>query len=175
MVKMCPNCKVETESKFCPKCGAKIEEMAARVTSSGDILSLDKSEDDDLIFRDEECDDAETYYRTAEDYYYGRNGKDEDNEEAAKWYLKAAEQGHADAQYKLAGCYENGWGVYEDGEAAAERYMKAAAQGHADSQYEVGYFLYNVCDGCEEEGLEWWRKAAEQGQEDAINILKELE
>jgi TPR repeat protein len=53
--------------------------------------------------------------------------------------------------------------------------MKAAEQGHADAQYEIGYFLYNVCDGCEEEGLEWWRKAAEQGQEDAINILKELE
>ncbi len=53
MVKMCPNCKVETESKFCPECGAKIEEMAARVTSSGDIVSLDKSEDDDFIFRDE--------------------------------------------------------------------------------------------------------------------------
>ena len=135
----------------------------------------DESEDDESIFRDEECDDAETYYRTAEDYYYGRNGKDEDNEEAAKWYLKAAEQGHADAQYKLAGCYENGWGVDEDGEAAAEWYMKAAEQGHADAQYEIGYFLYNVCDGCEEEGLEWWRKAAEQGQEDAINILKELE
>lgn len=89
----CPNCKQEFDGKFCPECGAKIEEMAARVTSSGDIVSLDKSEDDDFIFRDEECDDAETYYRTAEDYYYGRNGKDEDNEGAAKCYLKAAEQG----------------------------------------------------------------------------------
>ena len=101
MVKMCPNCKVETESKFCPKCGAKIEEMAARVTSSGDILSLDKSEDDDLIFRDEECDDAETYYRTAEDYYYGKNGKNKDDEVAAQWYLKAAEQGHVESYYCL--------------------------------------------------------------------------
>jgi TPR repeat protein len=145
----CTKCNVERDGKFCSECGTKLVECMAV--------------------------EAETCYRTAEDYYYGRNGKDEDNEEAAKWYLKAAEQGHADAQYKLAGCYENGWGVDEDGEAAAEWYMKAAEQGHADAQYEIGYILYNVCDGCEEEGLEWWQKAAEQGQEDAINILKELE
>jgi predicted RNA-binding protein with PUA domain len=48
MVKMCPNCKVETESKFCPECGAKIEEMAARVTSSGDIVSLDKKDESNV-------------------------------------------------------------------------------------------------------------------------------
>ena len=66
------------------------------------------------------AEDAETCYQTAEDYYYGRNGKNEDNDEAAKWYLKAAEQGHADAQYKLGDCYENGWGVEEDADAAAE-------------------------------------------------------
>lgn len=121
------------------------------------------------------AEDAETCYQTAEDYYYGRNGKNEDNDEAAKWYLKAAEQGHADAQYKLGGCYENGWGVEEDADAAAEWYLKAAEQGHADAQYEMGYILHNVCEGCEEEGIEWWRKAAAQGQEDAVNILKELD
>jgi len=31
-----------------------------------------------------------------------------------KWYKKAAEQGHASAQYNLAVCYENGTGVEKD-------------------------------------------------------------
>ena len=34
--------------------------------------------------------------------------------EAANWYRKAAEQGHANAQYKLGMCYENGRGVPQD-------------------------------------------------------------
>jgi TPR repeat protein len=33
---------------------------------------------------------------------------------AASWYRKAADQGHAGAQYQLGYMYANGWGVPQD-------------------------------------------------------------
>jgi TPR repeat protein len=47
-----------------------------------------------------------------------------------KWHHKAAEQGHAEAQYNLGFCYEKGKGVKQNYEKAEEWYRKAAAQGH---------------------------------------------
>ena len=62
--------------------------------------------------------------------YYNGVGVARDYAEAAKWYRKAAEQGHADAQYFLGSLYYNGQGVAQD-EAEAERWFrKAAVQGH---------------------------------------------
>ena len=40
--------------------------------------------------------------------------KTEAETEAVKWFLKAAEQGHAEAQAVLALCYSNGQGVPKD-------------------------------------------------------------
>lgn len=48
-------------------------------------------------------------------YQYARGlGHNERNEEAAQWYLKAADQGHAVAQNNLASLYWNGQGVPQD-------------------------------------------------------------
>jgi SpoVK/Ycf46/Vps4 family AAA+-type ATPase len=77
-------------------------------------------------------------------------GAPEDEVEAVKWYREAAEQGHAEAQYKLG---------------AAEWYIKAARQGHADAQYQLGQ-AYNGGNGVpkdQTEALKWYKKAAEQG------------
>ena len=88
---------------------------------------------------------------------------------------KLANAGDIQALLDLGDAYSQGIGVTQDYELAFDCYLKAAEQGHADAQYEMGYILHNVCEGCEEEGIEWWRKAAAQGQEDAVNILKELD
>ena len=85
----CPNCKKEFNSKFCPECGAKIVEMAVKATATGEIVAAGQQED------------AETCYHTAQDYYYGKNGKNKDDEATAQWYLKAAEQGHVESYYCL--------------------------------------------------------------------------
>jgi len=69
--------------------------------------------------------------------------KRRDEAEALECYLKAAEQGHAEAQYKVGIYYKNGFGVSKDkaravyGEAF-EWYRKAAEQGHESSQTVVG-------------------------------------
>lgn len=49
---------------------------------------------------------------------------------AAKWYIKAVEQGHAGAVNNLAFQYMRGWGVEKDLRFAAELFRKAAALGN---------------------------------------------
>ena len=58
-----------------------------------------------------------------------------DKAEAVKWYRKAAEQGHSDAQNNLGACYDEGDGVAVDKAEAVKWYRKAAEQGHSDAQY----------------------------------------
>ena len=50
--------------------------------------------------------------------------------QAAKWYIKAVEQGHARAINNLAFHYMRGWGVDKDLHLAAELFRKAAALGN---------------------------------------------
>jgi len=54
--------------------------------------------------------------------------------EAAECFRKAAEQGHAEAQYNLGICYEDGDGVEWSYTEAEKWYAKAAAQGHEEAK-----------------------------------------
>ena len=158
--RICPNCNIEVESKFCPECGAKIVEMAVKATATGEIVAASQQED------------AETCYQTAQDYQYGKNGKQQDDEAAAQWYLKAAEQGHLESYYCLGNMLKE---VCEFKDAFG-CFQEAAEQGHAASQYELGV-AYSLGFGTEqndEESMKWYRKAAEQGHEEAIDFLEEL-
>ena len=58
-----------------------------------------------------------------------------------EWYLKAAQQGDAKAQFKLALCYDDGTGVPQDKALAAQWYTKAAEQGHVKAQVKLGDLL----------------------------------
>lgn len=97
--------------------------------------------------------------------------------EAIKWYQKAAEQGSADAQYKLGVCYEKGEGVEKDAVEAAKWYQEAAEQGNKYAQYNLAALYEKGQDALEmdkEKALKWYRKAAEQGDEDAKRAIKEI-
>ncbi len=61
-----------------------------------------------------------------------------DHNEAARLYRRAAEQGHAEGQLKLAFMYGNGEGVSQDDAEAAKWYRLAADQGHAGGQLSLG-------------------------------------
>ena len=52
----------------------------------------------------------------------------QNDREAVKWYLRAAEQGYPDAQFNLGMSYEFGEGVDQDVGAAIRWYRKAAEQ-----------------------------------------------
>ena len=54
--------------------------------------------------------------------------------EAAECFRKAAEQGHAEAQYNLGICYEDGDGVEWSYDEAMKWYSKAASQGHEEAK-----------------------------------------
>ena len=116
---------------------------------------------------------AEECFKKGGDFYFGRNGVSKDYAEAAKWYRKAAEQGHLDAQTNLGFCYANGKGVAKDEIEAVKWYRKAAEQGHSVAQYNLGnsyYFGRGVAKDINE-AVKWYQKAAEQGHLEAQNNM----
>ncbi len=66
-------------------------------------------------------------------YLLGRNGVELDNQQAAKWMVKAAEKGLVEAQVVVAAMYDRGMGVPSDPKKATQWYEKAAKQGHGTS------------------------------------------
>ncbi len=77
-------------------------------------------------------------YEKGIDYHSGRKGLSIDLHESFKWFLKAADQGHASAQYVLGVFYEDGIGVQQDYKHAVYWYQKAADQGDIGSQHQLG-------------------------------------
>ena len=105
-------------------------------------------------------------YSEAEDYKV----------EATKWFRKAAEQGHAEAQYKLGKIYEDGRGVEQDGKKAIEWYQKAADRGLHGALYTLGR-MYEDGRGVQQDSkkaIEWYRKAAQQRHTTAQYKLGEI-
>ena len=84
--------------------------------------------------------------------------------QASTW-RPSAEQGQAEAQFKLALCYSQGEGVAVDQAEAVRWLRKAAEQGYAEAQQALGV-CYNKGEGVggdQPEACKWFRKAAEQG------------
>ena len=119
--------------------------------------------------------DAEAQYRLA-DCYAKAKGVERDYEKAFGWMKKAAEQGYPLAQMCIGFYYEAGIGVQED-PVEGEKWVnqsfdavhKLAEQGNAEAQLYLAT-CYGSGDGVEQDGekaLEWNRKAAENGNEQA--------
>ena len=97
----------------------------------------------------------------------------QDYAEARNWYLKAAEQGVANAQYNLGILYDNGQGVPQDYAEARSWYLKAAEQGDASAQTNLGTKYYNGEGGRQDYKVAyaWFDVAAAQGNENAKQNL----
>jgi hypothetical protein len=92
--------------------------------------------------------------------------------EAARWFLLAAAQGFAAAQYDLGVMYATGRGVPQDNAEAIRYYRLAAAQGFAAAQYDLGV-MYATGRGVPQDNAEaykWFNLAAAQGNNDAGEI-----
>ena len=92
---------------------------------------------------------------------------------ATEFYRKAAQAGHAAAQYDLAYLYENGLGVAQDCKQAAFWYRKSAEQGDAEAQNNLGA-LYAKGEGVprsDAQALHWYRLAAQQEDPEGISNL----
>ena len=120
-----------------------------------------KPEDKKKLFEVAENGDAEAQFRLGIIYsFYENNPK-----EAAKWYLKAAEQEHVTAQVNLAALYFEGLGVERNFKEALKWYLKAAEQGNDVAEDRVGsmYALGAIGDPNYEEAKKWLKKAAAKG------------
>ena len=79
--------------------------------------------------------------------YHNGLGVPQDYKQAIVWFTKAAEQGHAVAQYNLGVMYHNGGeGVPQDDKQATYWVAKAAKQGEANAQFSLGV-MYNEGKG----------------------------
>ncbi len=89
---------------------------------------------------------------------------------------QAAEQGDAEAQWRLGDSYANGIGVGQDYGEAAKWYGKAAEQGHTQAQYELGRLYAQGLGVARDyaEAAKWYRLAAEKGHVPAQHFLGHL-
>lgn len=90
-------------------------------------------------------------------------------EEAVRWYRKAAEKKHAQAEFHLGMSYLAGLGVTKDPNEGIKWLRRAAEHGDASQKSAVGFILCQI--NLRQEGIQWIRKAAEQGDEDAKKWL----
>ena len=98
--------------------------------------------------------------------------KDDKNQDKDfKGYLKKAENGDPEAQYKIGEMYDEGQEVKEDKEKAFKWYMKSAEQGFAEAQYWIGIsYDLGICGVNENkiEALNWFDKVANNDNESVI-------
>lgn len=96
--------------------------------------------------------------------------------EAAAWFGRAADQGHAQAQSVLGWMYMTGNGVPRDDSHALRLLRSAADQGDTSAQNNLG-IVYAQGRGVPVDRAEaerWFRKAADQGAADAARNLSIL-
>jgi TPR repeat protein len=108
--------------------------------------------------------DPEELCQKGKAYYYG-TGVPKNFVEAVKFFRKAAERGHADAQNHLGVCYTQGRGVPRDYSEAFTWYHKAAEQGDAQAEFNLGVCYEHGWGKPQDytKSAKWYRKAAEQG------------
>ncbi|MDR2875356.1 MAG: hypothetical protein LBV44_05445 [Methylobacillus sp.] len=86
---------------------------------------------------------------------------------------KAAEQGDAEAQFKLGIAYLDGGVIEKDGKQGFDWMTKAANQNHAAAQFFLGIFY--AYGGDEAQSIAWMRKSAAQGFLPAQQVISEYD
>ena len=108
---------------------------------------------------------------------YVSRGGNADIAKAIPWYLKAAEQGHGEAQYHLAVLYAGGKGVKKDYREALKWCRRSAEKGNFRAIGFLGSFYRHGLGGApkdKDEAVRLYRIAAAQGDEEAQKALREL-
>lgn len=110
-------------------------------------------------------------------YADGSSCVERDLATAIHWYGEAAKQEDPLAMHSLGAMHALGEGVEQDFAKAVDWYSRAAEKGYVKSQSTLG-FMYQYGQGVTpdtEQALHWYRLAAAQGDEIAIQRLRELE
>lgn len=118
---------------------------------------------EDLKSRAEAGDKTATR-QLAEAYYLGREGVEQNFGEAARWYLKLAQQGDVRAQTTIGLMYSRGYGVKKDPQVAHRWWSFAAAANDPGAQYNLG-LAYANGDGVAQDysqAAQWYSQAAQR-------------
>ena len=102
--------------------------------------------------------------RTGTEPEFGRNTNESFGDDALHLWI-AAEEGDAEAQYRLGVLCCEGDVVPQDNSEGLRWFLLAGEQGHADAQWMLGA-MYRAGDGVPRnpaEAVRWFRRAAEQG------------
>ena len=93
--------------------------------------------------------------------------------EAARWYRKAAEQGHSWAQVSIGFLHAKGLGVRTDDEEARQWYQKSAEQGNSAGQRLFGVMLAYGRGGPEDliEAYKWYSLSLKQQPSEDGSLL----
>lgn len=113
--------------------------------------------------------DADAQNKLGICYYLGLADITKNDEEAVKWFTKAADQGFSKAQSNLAFRYLHGEGATQNVKLAVNLFEKAAEQGIENAQHELGrcYFEGNGVKRDYKKAVECFSSAAKQGHSDA--------
>lgn len=95
-------------------------------------------------------------------YELGKGGVEADNKKALKWYIKAANKGHTESEYRVGKLL-----IFDDGPEAEKWFLKAANKGHLGAQNNLGY-IYQYGRGSNiwgnsKKAYKFYLMAAEQG------------
>lgn len=108
--------------------------------------------------------------------YYKGKGVERNPKEAATYFRRSAEQGHAGAQYNIGLMRLNGRWVKKDLRKAAHWFYLSAKQENARAQYNLG-LMYARGDGVVKDrrkAVHWLARSARQGNDEALTKLKVL-
>ena len=105
--------------------------------------------------------------------YRDGTGTEANPELSFHWTLQLAEKGNVVGMYNTGLMYQYGFGVPVNERQAYLWYRKAAETGDADSMVKTGWCTENHF-GTENDALEWYLKAAELENEEAIEAVQRL-
>ena len=109
--------------------------------------------------------------------YQNGRGVDKSIPTALSYYQKSAKKGFRDAELRIGRIYDAGQiGLKRDAQAAAHWFQLAAVHGVPEAQLKLGK-MYLTGDGVRKESLGaklWLRKAADQGEAEASQLLSEI-
>jgi uncharacterized protein len=106
--------------------------------------------------------------------YENGDGLEQNLEQSARWYLKAADLGDAAGEAAVGQLYEDGNQVAENWDTAAQWYAKSAQQGNRIGEFRLGRaYHYGVGVPLDLGAAEqWYEKAAAQGHSQAAYFAK---
>ncbi len=172
----------EVAPKFTPDDSKTLNELQINATNGnadaqnklGVLYSQGKELPEDFIeafkwfHRSAEQRYAKGEYNLAQSYRLGK-GIPRSYETAMQWYRAAANQGYAPAQTAIGTMYSAGTGRVKDQDEAIRWFRMAAEQGYIPAEIKLGA-VYGM-DQNMAEASKWLQKAADQGSEEARDML----